>query len=154
MMYARIELDQIVEYPLYEVDIQRRFPELDYPLNSESTLPESYVRVTPNPIGVQDYSLKYSEGLPLLILSEYVQSWVTTPLSPEELTAQEPEVAAQVRNRRNSLLLQSDIWVVADRWAGYSEAQRTLYADYRQALRDISAQPGFPYSVTWPTSPW
>jgi hypothetical protein len=29
----------------------------------------------------------------------------------------------------------------------------TEMAAYRQALRDITAQGGFPYSVTWPTKP-
>jgi hypothetical protein len=26
-------------------------------------------------------------------------------------------------------------------------------ATYRQALRDITLQPGFPHNVTWPTKP-
>ncbi|MGA0926878.1 MAG: phage tail assembly chaperone [Burkholderiaceae bacterium] len=27
------------------------------------------------------------------------------------------------------------------------------WASYRQALRDITGQAGFPYAVTWPTKP-
>jgi hypothetical protein len=26
-------------------------------------------------------------------------------------------------------------------------------ATYRQALRDVTAQPGFPFAVEWPTKP-
>lgn len=33
------------------------------------------------------------------------------------------------------------------------EATRTLWAPYRQALRDITAQPGYPNEITWPTPP-
>jgi hypothetical protein len=29
----------------------------------------------------------------------------------------------------------------------------TAMAEYRQALRDITSQEGFPYDVTWPTKP-
>ena len=29
----------------------------------------------------------------------------------------------------------------------------TVWSDYRQALRDITTQPGFPHNVTWPEEP-
>ncbi len=31
--------------------------------------------------------------------------------------------------------------------------QRTQWATYRQALRDITAQPGYPFNIIWPTPP-
>lgn len=33
------------------------------------------------------------------------------------------------------------------------EATRTLWVPYRQALRDITAQTGYPNEITWPTPP-
>jgi hypothetical protein len=33
------------------------------------------------------------------------------------------------------------------------EATRTLWQTYRQALRDVPVQTGFPYEITWPTPP-
>lgn len=33
------------------------------------------------------------------------------------------------------------------------EATRTLWQPYRQALRDVPTQAGFPYEITWPTPP-
>jgi hypothetical protein len=51
-----------------------------------------------------------------------------------------------VRDYRNHLLALSDSKV----WPDYvPEDWRT----YRQALRDVPAQSGFPTSVTWPTEP-
>lgn len=55
--------------------------------------------------------------------------------------------AAAVREQRDALLAQTDWWVLPDRTA--TQAQ----LDYRQALRDITAQAGFPNDVTWPTKP-
>lgn len=51
------------------------------------------------------------------------------------------------RSTRDALLAETDWWVLPDRTA----TQEQL--DYRQALRDITAQDGFPESVTWPVKP-
>ncbi len=54
--------------------------------------------------------------------------------------------ATQVRAQRDALLATSDSMALADR---ITDAWRT----YRQALRDIPAQSGFPTNVTWPVEP-
>jgi hypothetical protein len=56
-----------------------------------------------------------------------------------------------IRSRRDSFLLQSD-WIVVKSY----ERGQNIPADwelYRQALRDITEQTGFPYEVTWPIKP-
>ena len=53
-----------------------------------------------------------------------------------------------VRAERNALLSASDWTQVAD-----APVDKAAWATYRQALRDITAQAGFPHSVTWPTKP-
>ena len=52
-----------------------------------------------------------------------------------------------VRNKRDRLLQDTDWQALSDNTMG--EAVTT----YRQALRDITDQDGFPYSVVWPTKP-
>ena len=52
-----------------------------------------------------------------------------------------------VRGERNALLAETDWWAVSDRTMTQAEI------DYRQALRDVPAQAGFPDNVTWPTKP-
>tara|TARA_R110000796_G_scaffold135039_1_gene251155 strand:+ start:1461 stop:1736 length:276 start_codon:yes stop_codon:yes gene_type:complete len=54
--------------------------------------------------------------------------------------------ATKVREKRDELLKGSDHMALADR---ITDDWRT----YRQALRDVPAQAGFPTSVTWPTAP-
>ena len=58
-----------------------------------------------------------------------------------------PADAFMVRAKRNDLLSQTDTWGLADYPA---TAEQTAY---RQALRDITAQSGFPTDITWPTKP-
>jgi len=54
--------------------------------------------------------------------------------------------AIQVRADRDALLVASDYMALADR---ITDEWRT----YRQALRDLPAQEGFPTNVTWPDKP-
>lgn len=51
------------------------------------------------------------------------------------------------KNERNRLLNACDWWASSD--LTMTQAQ----IDYRQALRDIPAQAGFPDNITWPTKP-
>ena len=57
--------------------------------------------------------------------------------------------ASMVRADRSNLLKGTDWTQNSD----VPEATRTLWAPYRQALRDITSQAGFPYDISWPTSP-
>lgn len=53
----------------------------------------------------------------------------------------------EIRSQRNSLLAETDYLALSD---------TTLTSDmatYRQALRDIPSQAGFPTNVTFPTKP-
>ncbi|MDR1396992.1 MAG: phage tail assembly chaperone [Desulfarculales bacterium] len=64
----------------------------------------------------------------------------------------EPEdLASAARARRDFLLLSSD-------WTQLPDSQllpdvRAAWAEYRQALRDISEQPGWPGTIDWPAEP-
>lgn len=54
----------------------------------------------------------------------------------------------QVRTKRNKLLAESDWTQVAD-----APVDKAAWATYRQALRDITEQDGFPLSVIYPEAP-
>ena len=58
------------------------------------------------------------------------------------------EQATNVRNSRTQMLKDCDWTQLAD-----STADKTAWATYRQALRDITTQSGFPWEVTWPDAP-
>jgi hypothetical protein len=56
--------------------------------------------------------------------------------------------AKNIRSYRTQLLKDSDWTQIAD-----STADKTAWATYRQALRDITGQAGFPWTITWPDAP-
>ncbi len=58
------------------------------------------------------------------------------------------EQAASVRATRTQKLSDCDWTQIAD-----STADKAVWATYRQALRDITAQAGFPWTITWPDAP-
>ena len=57
--------------------------------------------------------------------------------------------AEDQRNRRNTLLKQSD-W---SQGADVPTSIKSNWTDYRQRLRDVPAQSGFPETITWPAEP-
>jgi len=56
--------------------------------------------------------------------------------------------AASVRQQRSDKLADCDWTQVAD-----SPVDKAVWATYRQALRDITSQAGFPWTITWPDAP-
>ena len=64
---------------------------------------------------------------------------------------QDSILARSIRGQRDTLLSQSDYVILPD--APYSEDTKAAYRTYRQALRDLPEQAGFPNNITWPTAP-
>ena len=62
-------------------------------------------------------------------------------------TANTAARAAGERAKRTALLMETDHYALAD--VTMSDAMKT----YRQALRDVPQQAGFPSSITWPDKP-
>jgi hypothetical protein len=70
-------------------------------------------------------------------------------LTADELQAQINSLALKARIKRNQLLKDSD-------WTQGRDIQDSIaetWAVYRQDLRDITVQEGFPQNITWPTPP-
>lgn len=69
----------------------------------------------------------------------------------EELARGTEAAALMARLERNSRLANSD-WVVVKAFE-MNASIPTAWAAYRQALRDVPMQAGFPHEVTWPELP-
>jgi hypothetical protein len=59
------------------------------------------------------------------------------------------ERAALVRDQRNVKLSETD-WTQLD---DSSDVNKAEWLTYRQALRDVTSQTGFPWNITWPVAP-
>jgi hypothetical protein len=76
---------------------------------------------------------------------------VTTTAAEAEAAykaTKDAEQSASVRTSRNDKLAECDWTQLAD-----STADKPTWATYRQSLRDVTAQDGFPWNVTWPEAP-
>ena len=62
--------------------------------------------------------------------------------------SKDAEQAKSVRTSRNDKLKECDWTQITD-----ATVDKTAWATYRQALRDITAQAGFPWTITWPDAP-
>ena len=135
-MYAKIENGLAVEYPLYEGQLQDRFPDRTYPDAS-----------------LDGYQYHYELGLPINEDGKWIETWNKIPYSAEEIQNNLQYISYALRQKRNSILSESDKMVCSDRWQSYSEQQKLEWTDYRQALRDFPDQEGFPLTVEWPLEP-
>ena len=62
--------------------------------------------------------------------------------------SKDAEQAKSVRTSRNDKLKECDWTQITD-----ATVDKTAWATYRQALRDMTAQAGFPWTITWPDAP-
>lgn len=80
-------------------------------------------------------------------IEQYAEA-APVPSVPEP-TEEQQEM--QIRAQRNSLLTLCDWTQLPD--APLTAEQKQEWAEYRQALRDVPEQTGFPDAVIWPSTP-
>ena len=91
-----------------------------------------------------DDSEDYGRELYEMLDTKYISQ--VTPCSQEEL---DEDAKCLVKHRRDSELVDSDWLMTVDAPVTNIDEWRV----YRQALRDVSKQPGYPHAVSWPTKP-
>lgn len=88
------------------------------------------------------------------MFADTTEDGVTTTKAEHEAAYQadlDAKAAESVRTQRDAKLAESDWMVIKSSETGIALAAE--WATYRQALRDITAQDGFPSEITWPTEP-
>jgi hypothetical protein len=93
------------------------------------------------------YQTAYRDGVEE-IDGKWYTKYSVADMDDEAKTAKDAEQAKSVRTTRDEKLKDSDWSQVAD-----APVDKTVWATYRQALRDVPTQSGFPWEVTWPTQP-
>ena len=113
----------------------------------------------PQATGGDHYQYSQAAGVEQ-IAGKWYTKYVLGPIftDNEEATAAEQEAAYKamkdaeqaksVRATRDAKLSECDWTQVAD-----APVDKAVWATYRQALRDITTQEGFPWTITWPTKP-
>ena len=112
----------------------------------------------PQATGGTVYQYSQASGVEQLDGKWYTKHVLGPVFTDGETTAAEQEVAYKaskdaeqaksVRATRGEKLADSDWTQVAD-----APVDKAVWATYRQALRDVTAQSGFPWTITWPDVP-
>ena len=142
-MFVKVLNNVITDWPYSFANLQSDYANTSFPPNPDyDTLSEfnvyKYIRVD---MPSYDLLTQYLEEIkPTLVNGKWTQKWEVKNLSASM-------ASDNIRQKRNSLLGETDYHALSD---------QTLSSEmntYRQKLRDITSQSGFPFSVTWPTKP-
>ena len=149
-MYIKVS-GSVTTYPYTIQQLKSDNPNISFPnILTDSVLNEFNVYSVIQVENGGDYTKDYVEGTPTQSGSVYVQNWIESDASSEDIETRKNEKWEEVRDIRDNLLTQSD-------WTQFQDSPITgsLLTDwqtYRQGLRDITSQEN-PYSLTWPTKP-
>lgn len=83
------------------------------------------------------------------VKGKWTREAVLIPVDEKEVEKRWTDKCNEVRNKRNALLAESDWTQLED----IDKKVRDKYKVYRQQLRDITNQDGFPFSVVYPAVP-
>jgi hypothetical protein len=136
---------QTLQYPVSIYTVRAENPNTSYP-DSPSFVPDGYAAVETTPL--PDYNRntqKIVERTPVQDSGRWKQAWDVVSLSVDEQQKIRDARATAVRKQRDALLTQSDWTQLPD-----APVDRTKWAAYRQALRDLPSQSGFPFDIAWP----
>jgi len=148
-MYAKIQNGSVVEYPYGFGQLQKDNPNTSFalPITAEVYAEHGVYPVTNTEQPVVNHTKRVIAGTPSLVNGAWVQTWVVQDVPTEELQQLTTSQAHAVRQLRDEKLKETD-------WRFRSDLTPSQdWKNYCQALRDVTAQSGFPWEVTWPTKP-
>jgi hypothetical protein len=151
-MYVLAPNQTVETYPYSIGALRRDNPNTSYPRNPSDAVLASWnvFPVTDEPTPAYNPATQNCNQVnPTLIDGKWVMTWAVTPATPEEIAERTSAKESEVRQQRNELLSACD-WTQGK---DIPDSTSDLWAPYRQDLRDIPEQPGFPWNVVWPTKP-
>lgn len=93
------------------------------------------------------YQLVFKNGVEQLD-GRWYWAWTIVDMDNDARIALDNQQADYVRSTRNARLAECDWTQLAD-----APVDSLAWANYRQALRDVPNQAGFPWDIIWPTKP-
>jgi hypothetical protein len=142
MFYAKLNPDGSLErYPYTLTDLRRNNPGTSFPPDISDEVAASADQPA------YDHTVDLSRTAEKKS-GKWVEVWISNPATPEEIQQRTANKANEVRSERNKRLADCDWTQLPD-----APVDRAAWATYRQALRDITKQAGFPWNVAWPVEP-
>lgn len=149
-MFVKITNGQVEKYPFTIGDLRKANPNVSFPRNiPNDTLAQFGVypaTIAPAPeFNARTHRLVTQQ--PTLIDGAWTVTKAVVAKDQAQIDSENAQKAADVRSQRDRLLAVTD-------WRFRSDMTPSqAWIDYCQALRDVPAQDGFPWNVTWPEVP-
>jgi hypothetical protein len=122
---------------------------VDLPIDDNGNLPTGDVLTQYLRGFVPTWHFERQEKLASGVANAAAIAALVQPETPVEKSAE--QLAIEIRYARDHQLADTDWTQLPD--APVEPAARTAWAAYRQSLRDITTQNGFPADVVWPLAP-
>lgn len=151
-MHALIENGLVKQYPYGIAQLKKANPNVSFPKKENDDLLLSFnvhrVFNATQPKLTDTQVLEESTPVFDTEANRWTQVWSIKDMSADEITNRNNAKADEVRAKRNELLTACDWTQVLD-----APVDQTAWATYRQALRDLPDQAGFPFDVVYPVAP-
>lgn len=147
------EAGEILQYPYSIANLRTDFPNISFGAISGD---QDYSHLGVHPVYVSeqptiDYTKNLVLGTPILSEGRWIEQWDVVEVSEEERERRVLLLIGNVNQHRMRLLSETDWTQLPD--VQMSEEKKAAWTAYRQALRDVTKQPGFPFNVEWPAPP-
>lgn len=150
-MYVKAVNGSVLAYPYGPSELRRDNPNTSFPspmTAAELTGFDVYPVEPRNPPSFNQITENCTRINPTFDGQQWVETWSVTPATPEQIAQRTDEKAAEVRAERNRRLADCDWTMLPD-----APTDQTAWGAYRQQLRDLTDQAGFPSNVNWPQPP-
>ena len=151
-MFVKVTNGQVTTYPYTVGQLRRDNPNTSFPKSVPQEMLVSFgvfpVEYDDEPVyNPMTHRIEHSSQ-PVLKDNRWVLTKTVVALTTDQIADRDAAKAKSVRSQRDSLLAESDWTQVPD-----APVDQAAWKTYRQALRDITTQSGFPHEVTWPVKP-
>lgn len=137
----------VIKYPIYPHEFHEYIGESPYTI--QILVDAGIYRVFPVEKGTS-WNKNYTESHPTWTGDRWVESWVESDATQEEIAERTAYQWTVIRKTRNRLLADTDWTQFAD--VPLDTETKQTFADYRQQLRDITEQPD-PFDIWFPEVP-
>jgi hypothetical protein len=153
-MFVKTTNGQVSQYPYTVGDLRKDNPNVSFPkiIPDEALASFGVFQIVEAPAPVYDErTQRLVTQQPALIDGRWTVTRAVVNKDQAQIENETNQKAANVRNQRDKLLSETDWTQLID--SPFSNDTNGVWQAYRQALRDVPQQEGFPFNVVWPKAP-
>ena len=142
-MYVKLTNGSVDQFPYTIGQLRRDNPSVSFPAKIPDSILNQYDVYPVTELDKPSFD-SVTQTLTLGTPSLNGNQWEVSYVVENRLQA---DAELRVRQNRDALLIETD-------WMALSDVTMSSeMTTYRQALRDVPSQSGFPFNITWPTKP-